>query len=93
MLEHLWLTNRRALSALAATAPGPHPQAGSKPQRKDNMSKEMKSRLRQEYLGLGGAENKVSSGGTRACLWVGCGSLLLGPLGAECLGTYVSLWL
>jgi hypothetical protein len=30
------------------------------PPRKDNMSKEMKQRLRKEYTGLGGAESKVS---------------------------------
>lgn len=30
------------------------------PKRKDNMSKEMKAKLRQEYIGLGGSENKVS---------------------------------
>lgn len=29
---------------------------------KENLSKEMKQRLRQEYYGLGGAENQVSSG-------------------------------
>jgi len=28
---------------------------------KDNMSREMKQRLRQEYYGLGGAENKVGT--------------------------------
>jgi hypothetical protein len=32
--------------------------------KKQNLSKEMKQRLRQEYYGLGGAENKV--GGTAA---------------------------
>lgn len=28
-------------------------------QKKENLSREMKQRLRQEYYGLGGAENKV----------------------------------
>lgn len=32
----------------------------SQARKKDNMSKEMKDRLMKEYVGLGGAENKVS---------------------------------
>eukprot|EP00877_Chromochloris_zofingiensis_P007579 jgi/Chrzof1/3074/Cz12g10220.t1 len=36
------------------------PPAMAKP--KDNMSKEMKARLRKEYVGLGGAENAAMSG-------------------------------
>lgn len=35
---------------------------------KDNMSREMKQRLRQEYYGLGGAENQVSSSSKLASL-------------------------
>ncbi len=31
-----------------------------RPKPKDNLSKEMKQRLREEYYGIGGAENKVS---------------------------------
>lgn len=36
--------------------------------KKQNLSKEMKQRLRKEYYGLGGAENKV--GGTAAAVVV-----------------------
>jgi hypothetical protein len=39
----------------------------NKARKKDNMSKEMKARLRQEYMGLGGAENTV-----RGCCGCGC---------------------
>jgi hypothetical protein len=39
-------------------APTPAPQAN----KQDNMSKEMKARLRKEYIGFGGAENQVRAG-------------------------------
>lgn len=42
---------------LARSFAPPCPQARKQ---QDNLSKEMKQRLRQEYYGLGGAENKVS---------------------------------
>jgi hypothetical protein len=52
---------RRPL-ALTTTTPPPPPittqPQDNKP--RNNMSKEMKARLRQEYVGFGGAENKVS---------------------------------
>jgi hypothetical protein len=40
-------------------------QAPLAPRKTDNLSKEMKKRLRQEYMGLGGAENTVG-------VWHGC---------------------
>lgn len=42
---------------LLPSAPCPAPQ----PARKSNLSKEMKAKLRAEYTGWGGAENKVSA--------------------------------
>lgn len=35
----------------------------------DNMSKEMKARLRKEYIGFGGAENSVGARGDWGVVW------------------------
>lgn len=40
------------------------------PKKKDNLSKDMKARLRKEYVGLGGAENSVGGQQWQMCAWV-----------------------
>lgn len=53
---------------------------------KDNMSREMKQRLRQEYYGLGGAENKVGSCAVTSAVLAGAGVLGWGDKGFGIIG-------
>jgi hypothetical protein len=47
------------------------------PKPRDNMSREMKAKLREEYYGLGGAENKVRG--------LHISRLIFRPVGCTCL--------